>query len=135
MFLTLGLLVFPSQLDDVAVEGTVLALVLAFVARPVATFARQRSVVATSPAERVVLGWAGLRGAVPVVLATFPVLAGVPVGENIFNIVFFAVLLSTVVQGATFEPLARAPGRDERRAGARRARSSRSARSAGSAPT
>ena len=110
MFLTLGLLVFPSQLDDVAVEGTVLALVLVFVARPVATF------VATLPwrfsaADRVILGWAGLRGAVPVVLATFPVLAHVPRRPtNLFNIVFFAVLLSTLLQGATFEPLARAPG-------------------------
>jgi potassium/hydrogen antiporter len=105
MFLTLGLLVFPSQLDDVAVEGTVLALVLAFVARPVATL------VATgpwpyAPAERVILGWAGLRGAVPVVLATFPVLAGLAIGEDIFNVVFFAVLLSTAVQGWTLEPLA-----------------------------
>src|SRR3954447_18178612 len=73
MFLTLGLLVFPSQLGDVAVEGTVLALVVVLVARPIATF------VSTAPfgfswAERGVLGWAGLRGAVPVVLATFPVI-------------------------------------------------------------
>ena len=105
MFLTLGLLVFPSQLDSVAVEGTVLALVLVFISRPVSTFA------ATLPwrfstAERVILGWAGLRGAVPVVLATFPVLAGLSVGDDIFNIVFFAVLLSTLLQGWTFEPLA-----------------------------
>jgi cell volume regulation protein A len=105
MFLTLGLLVFPNQLDDVAIEGTVLALVLVFLARPIAAF------VTTLPwrystADRVILGWAGLRGAVPVVLATFPVLAGLPVGEDIFNIVFFAVLLSTLLQGWTFEPLA-----------------------------
>ena len=52
------------------------------------------------------LGWAGLRGAVPVVLATFPVIEGVRHSLEFFNIVFFAVLLSTLLQGATFEPLA-----------------------------
>ena len=108
MFLVLGLLVFPSQLDDVALEGTVLALVLVLLARPLAAF------VATwgpmGAADRAVIGWAGLRGAVPVVLATFPVIAGVPHSTDFFNIVFFAVLLSTVVQGATFEPVARRLG-------------------------
>jgi potassium/hydrogen antiporter len=72
MFVVLGLLVFPSQLGGVALEGTALALVLMFVARPAATC------LATvlgdySASERIILGWAGLRGAVPVVLATFPV--------------------------------------------------------------
>ena len=105
MFFTLGLLVFPSELGDVALEGTALALVLAFLARPVATF------IATAPwrfstADRVILGWAGLRGAVPVVLSTFPVIAHVSGAENLFNIVFFAVVLSTLLQGVTFEPLA-----------------------------
>jgi potassium/hydrogen antiporter len=109
MFLTLGLLVFPHKLDDVAVEGTVIALVLVFLARPLATF------VATGPwsysvADRVILGWAGLRGAVPVVLATFPVIAHVSVATDLFNIVFFAVLLSTLLQGWTFEPLAQRLG-------------------------
>jgi potassium/hydrogen antiporter len=106
MFLVLGLLVFPSQLGGVAVEGTALALVLILVARPLATF------VATAPwrysaSERAVLGWAGLRGAVPVVLATFPVIEHVPRSLDFFNIVFFAVVLSTLLQGSTFEPLAR----------------------------
>jgi cell volume regulation protein A len=109
MFLVLGLLVFPSQLGPVWFEGTVLALVLVFVARPLSAF------VATAPfgfsvAERAVLGWAGLRGAVPVVLATFPVIDGVPGSGEFFNIVFFVVLLSTILQGTTFEPLARRLG-------------------------
>ena len=52
------------------------------------------------------LGWAGLRGAMPIWLATFPVVAGVGDGELIFNVVFFVVVTSTLVQGATFEPLA-----------------------------
>ena len=106
MFLTLGLLVFPSELLDVAVEGTALGLVIAFVARPISTF------VATvfggySWREQVVLGWAGLRGALPVVFATFPVIEGVPNSQEFFNIVFFAVVVSTLIQGATFEPLAK----------------------------
>ncbi|HVL96185.1 MAG TPA: potassium/proton antiporter [Solirubrobacteraceae bacterium] len=109
MFLVLGLLVFPSQLLPVMLKGTVLAIVVAFVARPLAVW------LATIGArfswqERLVLGWAGLRGAVPVVLATFPVIGGVEHSLEFFNIVFFAVLLSTVLQGATFEGLARVLG-------------------------
>jgi len=109
MFTTLGLLVFPSGLDDVALEGTILALVVLLVARPVAVL------VATLPVgfsfrERLVLDWAGLRGAVPVVLATFPVIAGVGGSLELFNIVFFAVLLSTLLQGSTFEWVARKLG-------------------------
>src|SRR5256714_559605 len=93
------------ELGAVALEGTVLALVVAVVARPVA------AVLATALhhftlRERLVLGWAGLRGAVPVVLAIFPVLAHVPDSLDFFNIVFFAVVLSTVLQGATFVPFA-----------------------------
>jgi NhaP-type Na+/H+ or K+/H+ antiporter len=76
-----------------------------FVARPVATFAAT-AVMGFGVAERVVLSWAGLRGAVPVVLATFPVIAAVSHSLEFFNIVFFAVLLSTLLQGTTFEPLA-----------------------------
>ena len=109
MFLTLGLLVFPSQLADVAVEGTALGLVIAIVARPVA------ALFATAPfgysvRETVVLGWAGLRGALPVVFATFPVIEQVPDSLEFFNIVFFAVVVSTLLQGATFEPLAQRLG-------------------------
>jgi potassium/hydrogen antiporter len=109
MFFTLGLLVFPSQLDNVAFEGTVLALILMLVARPVAV-AVATAFERFSVAERLTLGWAGLRGAVPVVLATFPVLDDVPHSHEFFNIVFFAVLLSTIVQGSTFEPIARRLG-------------------------
>ena len=105
-FLTLGLLVFPSELGDVWLEGTILALLLAFVARPVATYLATVGAGFTL-AERGALGWAGLRGAIPVVFATFPVIAGIGDSAAIFNIVFFAVLVSTVLQGATFEYVAR----------------------------
>ena len=109
MFLVLGLLVFPSQLGGVALKGTALALVLVLVARPLSVVAA--TVFARySVAERLMVGWAGLRGAVPVVLATFPVLDHVPGSLEFFNIVFFAVVVSTVLQGTTFEPLAKRLG-------------------------
>jgi cell volume regulation protein A len=105
LFLSLGLLVFPSELGAIALEGTAIALVVVLVARPVA-------VLAATPfggytmAERAILAVAGLRGAVPVVLATFAVIAGVEGSRTLFDVVFFAVLISTVLQGASFEPLA-----------------------------
>jgi cell volume regulation protein A len=106
LFLVLGLLVFPSDLGAVWLEGTALALIVLLVARPIGVFA------STAPfnyrnSERVVLSWAGLRGAVPVVLATFPVIEGIGESETFFDIVFFAVFASTLLQGSTFEHLAR----------------------------
>jgi cell volume regulation protein A len=109
LFLTLGLLVFPSDLPSVALSGTLLAILTAVVARPLAVLIVLGR-LKFSFAERLVLGWAGLRGAVPIVLATFPIIAGVPGANEIFNIVFFAVAVSTVLQAATFEPFAKRLG-------------------------
>jgi potassium/hydrogen antiporter len=110
LFLTLGLLVFPSDLGDVWLEGTALALVLVLLARPVST-ALATALDPFSAEDRFTLGWAGLRGAVPVVLATFPVIdLGDERSLEFFNIVFFAVVISTLLQGTTFEPLARRLG-------------------------
>ncbi|MGH2951563.1 MAG: potassium/proton antiporter, partial [Solirubrobacterales bacterium] len=109
LFLLLGLLVFPSGLGDVAAEGLLLSAALMFVARPLAAVVAS----AFSPfdlRERLMLGWAGLRGAIPIWLATFPVIAGVEDGELIFNSIFFVVVTSTLVQGATFEWLAQRLG-------------------------
>ena len=105
LFILLGLLVFPSSLDNVAPEALALSAVLIFLARPIA------AVVATLFAplnmkERLMLGWAGLRGATPIWLATFPVVAGIKESDELFAIVFFVVVSSTLVQGASFEPLA-----------------------------
>ena len=109
MFLALGLLVFPSRLDDVWLEGTALALLLVFIARPLSA-ALATAFDRFTAGERLVLGWAGLRGAVPVVLATFPVIERIPDSRLYFNIVFFAVVLSTLLQGTTVEWLARKLG-------------------------
>jgi len=108
MFLTLGLLVFPSDLGDVWLDGTVMALVVVFVARPLATLVSTLG-AGFDVREKALLGWAGLRGAVPVVLAIFPFTHGIDSQTSVtfFNIVFFAVLLSTLLQGMTVEPVAR----------------------------
>jgi cell volume regulation protein A len=105
MFFALGLLVFPSQFGPIAVKAVLLALVTALVARPLAvTLATVRQGFAA--AERVLLAWGGLRGAVPVILATFAVIARVPRSVELLNIVFFAVLLSATLQGLTVHHLA-----------------------------
>ena len=109
LFVTLGLLVFPSQLDDVALDGLLIAGVLMFVARPLAAIVATR-VGAFTIRESLLVGWAGLRGAIPVVFATFPLIEGIGGAETLFNLVFFVVLTSTLLQGATFEPLARVLG-------------------------
>ena len=113
MFFALGLLVFPSQFGPIAVKAVLLALITALVARPVAVaLATIRQGFAAS--ERVVLAWGGLRGAVPVILATFAVIEGVPRSIEMLNIVFFAVLLSAAVQGPMVHQLAaRLRGREE----------------------
>ena len=105
MFFALGLLVFPSQFGPIIVKAVLLAIITAVIARPVATTLATVGQGFTTP-ERVLLAWAGLRGAVPVVLATFAVLDGVPRSVELLNIVFFAVLLSAALQGATVEALA-----------------------------
>jgi cell volume regulation protein A len=105
MFLALGLLVFPSQLGDVALKGILLALITALVARPIAVALTTWN-ESFNRRERILLGWAGMRGAVPVILATFPVIRHVPDSLEFFNIIFFAVLLSAALQGLTIQPLA-----------------------------
>ena len=100
MFLMMGLLVFPSALLPIAGVGLSLALILAFVARPLAVILCIWPF--KYPAREVVyLSWVGLRGSVPIILATFPVLAGVAGADRIFNVVFFIVVLSTLLPGTT----------------------------------
>jgi len=106
MFLTMGLLVFPSDLGDVAGIGLMIALILAFIARPAAVF------LCLAPfrfpvREQLYIAWVGLRGAVPIVLAMFPLLAGVEAAPTLFNIVFFVVVVSVLLQGVTAGPLSK----------------------------
>lgn len=109
MFLTLGLLATPSRLSDVIGPGIAITAVLMLVARPVSVF------VCLAPFRfdwraKLLISWVGLRGAVPIVLATFPIVAGVPGAFTIFNIVFFVVLVSSLIQGPTLGWAARRLG-------------------------
>ncbi len=100
MFLTLGLLVFPSQLIPMTGMALLTAAVLTLVARPIAVFVTLLPFRLDTRAKLFV-SWVGLRGATPIVLATFPLLAGVPNANALFNLVFFVVITSVLVQGTT----------------------------------
>jgi cell volume regulation protein A len=106
MFLTLGLLVFPSRLLPVMGLALLVAAFLTFVARPAAVYVMLLGSGFTLR-EQTLVAWAGLRGAVPIILATFPLVAGVPGSEELFNIVFFVVLTSAILQGMTIPLVAR----------------------------
>jgi potassium/hydrogen antiporter len=112
MFLTLGLLVFPSRLVPIAGQGMLISLFLILVARPIGVF------ISLLPfrlhlRDKVMVKWVGLRGAVPIILATFPLLAGTPAAGVIFDLVFFIVLTSVLVQGSSISLVARWLGVDE----------------------
>lgn len=99
MFLTLGLLVAPSNLLEVAISGIAITFILMLIARPLSVFICLAPFRQFGWRAKLFVSWAGLRGAVPIVLATFPIVAGAPGAFAIFNIVFFVVLLSSVIQG------------------------------------
>lgn len=101
LFLILGLLVHPAEALGVWKEGVGAALLLMFIARPVAVFITLAYTKRYTLKERIFLSWAGIKGSVPIVLGTYPLVAGIPEGRYIFNLVFFVVLLSTTIQGAT----------------------------------
>lgn len=105
LFLTLGLLVFPSQIIPVIGVGLVISLFLIVVARPISVF------ISLAPFKvnlrsRWFLSWVGLRGAVPIVFATYPLLAGAEKANMIFDIVFFVSLTSVLIQGTTLPKIA-----------------------------
>lgn len=99
MFLILGMLVRPGRLADVALVGLALGLFVALIARPLVTTILLAP-FGYAPREVAFIGLVGLRGAVPIILATFPVLAGAPGAEMVFNVVFFLVLVMSFVPGA-----------------------------------
>ena len=109
MFLLLGLLVTPSRLVNVAPMGLALALFLALVARPAVVMLLLRP-FRYPLRESAFVGWVGLRGAVPIVLATIPVMAGAPASRELFDVVFFIVVIGSLVPGATVTRVARLLG-------------------------
>jgi cell volume regulation protein A len=106
MFLALGLLVFPSHLVPIVGLGLLASLFLMSVARPISVLATL-AFSGMKLNEKLMISWVGLRGAVPIVLATFPLLAGMPRAEIIFDLVFFIVLTSILLQGTSMPLLAR----------------------------
>jgi potassium/hydrogen antiporter len=106
MFLVLGLLVFPKQLPPIAVSGVMLSLFLVAIARPASVFL-SLCLSALSVHEKLFISWVGLRGAAPIILATFPMLAGVPDANLYFHLVFFIVLTSVLMQGTAIPAVAR----------------------------
>lgn len=109
MFLILGLLVTPTRIVPVAWPALAVGLGLMFVARPLAVWLCLLP-FRFEPGERLFIAWVGLRGAVPIVLAMFPLLAGLPHADTMFNVAFVVVLLSLAIQGWTVAPLARRLG-------------------------
>jgi len=100
MFLAMGLLVNPVELMDIAPIGIALSLFLVFVARPTSVFVSfVRSQFSTQ--EKLMISWGGLRGAVPIILATYPFVAQIPQARTIFNLVFFVTFISVLLQGAS----------------------------------
>ncbi|WP_228409583.1 potassium/proton antiporter [Radiobacillus deserti] len=105
MFILLGLLVFPNQLLDIFWQGVVLSILLILVARPIGVFLSTVKMGFTIQ-DKVFLSISGLKGAVPIVLATYPMIAGLNNSQLLFNVVFFVVFTSALVQGAAISPLA-----------------------------
>ncbi|MGL4669637.1 MAG: potassium/proton antiporter [Methanobacteriaceae archaeon] len=106
MFIILGLLVFPTQLVFLFDISLLIAVGLIFIARPLAVF------ISLAPfkfniREKVFLSWTGIKGAVPIIFATYPLVAGIPQAQTIFNIVFFITIISLLLQGSTIKVLAK----------------------------
>jgi potassium/hydrogen antiporter len=106
MFLTLGLLVFPSRIIPIIDIGLLISAILIFLARPIAVFI-SLSFFKIKTRDKLFISWVGLRGAVPIVFATYPLIAGVAKADMIFNLVFFISVTSVLIQGTTLPLIAK----------------------------
>jgi potassium/hydrogen antiporter len=106
MFLTLGLLVFPTQIWPIMGVGLLISVVLIFVARPIAVFI-SLAFFKIKTRDKLFISWVGLRGAVPIVFATYPLISGVAKADIIFHLVFFISTSSVLLQGTTLPMVAR----------------------------
>jgi cell volume regulation protein A len=107
MFLALGLLVFPSQLPPIIPEGLLITAFLIFVGRPVAVFIALARARDMNWRKKLFVSWVGLRGAAPIVFATYPLLSQVHYANTIFNLVFFISAISVLLQGTTLPVMAK----------------------------
>ena len=107
MFITLGLVVYPHEIVPLLSSGVLIALFLIFVGRPIAVLISLVFFRDLNIRKKLFLSWVGLRGAVPIIFATYPMLAGVAVGKDIFNLVFFISVSSVLLQGTTLPMVAR----------------------------
>lgn len=107
MFLTLGLLVFPSQIPPIVGQGVLISLFLILVARPISVFVSLAFAQDLNFRKKLFISWVGLRGAAPIIFATFPMLAGVTHSSTIFHLVFFISVSSVLIQGTTLPLMAR----------------------------
>lgn len=106
MFIILGLLVFPSQLKAVMIRGSILAILITIVARMAVVFLLMSPFKYTKK-EKFFMSWAGLKGAVPIIFSTTAITAGIDNSQSIFNMVFYMVVFSVMIQGMTLKPLAK----------------------------
>lgn len=110
MFITLGLLVNPHDLVEVAIPALLIGLFVIFVARPLAVFLSLAPFFRIGVKDKLFLSWVGLRGAVPIIFAIYPLTADVPFARFIFNVVFFITVLSVLLQGTLLTPVAKLLG-------------------------
>ena len=107
MFLSLGLLVNPHEMLSIAIPATLIGIFMIVLARPLSVLLCLLPFKKMNINSRLFISWVGLRGAVPIIFATYPVVADVPGSTQIFNIVFFITILSLVVQGTTISWMAK----------------------------